>query len=358
MDYSDFHRDKREFGVSSELLTPELFGVSALGLGGPALAGLWWLRQRSRSKSLLRMIWTAAWLGLAIAAGLTALCQFAPAVWGPLTCLASVAVLCQLSQSHSTTRMLERLLELISRPLPQALTIVLITVGAAVGWSYWIDSRDQLNVVEDLTLLDMHAVDRTKIVRAEGVIATTDRGRPVGLYVFSQEDYAFESLVQSEKRLLHHWNLEDALIRVADPDPRYNCHGWTFTGGQYWLRDPADVEAILSDNGYQRVNRPRINDVVVYRDALGKIIHTGIVRSAPRDGLILIESKWGTLGRYIHKPDVTCYRGTVEYYRTQRTGGHLVRGLGNTPPVPLASLSVEPINAVNTPAISKPSRSR
>jgi hypothetical protein len=330
--------------VYSEILTDDLFGVSALGLGGPTLALLWWLQHRNQHSSVVRWVWAGTWLGLALATITTALLGFTPAVWGSLAGLTALAGFCQICQSPLTPCLLERLARLIQRPLTQALAVLILSVGAAVGWSHWIEYCDQRDADTELLLEDFNAIDRTRVVYA-GVNATTDRGFPVRLYVFAQDDYTPETLARSEKRMLEHWHMENAIIRVADADPHYNCHGWTFTGGRYWIRTSEEVEAILAHNGYQRVTKPRINDVIVYRDSAGAIIHTGLVRSAPTDGQILVESKWGVLGRFIHKPEVSCYRGTIEYYRTQRPEKHLLRGLppaNPEPSAPLATSSASP----------------
>ena len=67
--------------------------------------------------------------------------------------------------------------------------------------------------------------------------------------------------------------------------------------------------------------------VAIYRDAAGTISHSGLVRSAPRGGPVLIESKWGRLGRYVHQPaDIPLLYSEYTYYRSKRVG-HVLRGL-------------------------------
>ena len=45
------------------------------------------------------------------------------------------------------------------------------------------------------------------------------------------------------------------------------------------------------------------------------------------EGKILIESKWGRLGRFIHTNEQHCYLSTTPTYYHTRRGGHLLRGL-------------------------------
>ena len=64
-----------------------------------------------------------------------------------------------------------------------------------------------------------------------------------------------------------------------------------------------EVATLLADNGYQIVEHPAVNDVVVYRGGEGTILHTGMVRGVLDDGTVLVESKWGLEGRYLHRPE-------------------------------------------------------
>jgi hypothetical protein len=117
--------------------------------------------------------------------------------------------------------------------------------------------------------------------------------------------------------------------KLGPPTDSYNCHGYTFTKGHKWVSCD-QVEKILNDNGYQQVNNPRAGDIVVYRHPggggcdrgchPGDITHTGKVVQIDDQGPI-IESKWGRLGLYRHRPNEVprCY-GTPTYYRINRAG--------------------------------------
>jgi hypothetical protein len=121
--------------------------------------------------------------------------------------------------------------------------------------------------------------------------------------------------------------LDQLVIRTGEASPDCNCHGWVFTGGRYWLHGP-EVEQVLKDNGYRQVARPRPGDLAIYRVPSGSISHSGVVHTV-RCKLVLIESKWGRMARYLHGPNDHIYPGaSCFYYRSQRDG-HLLRGLAS-----------------------------
>ncbi len=149
-------------------------------------------------------------------------------------------------------------------------------------------------------------------------IARTDLGRPVPLFtrpatdVSNQADFDEQHLASTRPL---------TMIRTAASDSASNCHGWVFAGGHFWIRNEA-VEGILHDNAYESAAQPRSGDIVVYRDDEGKVVHSGIVRIAV-DGLIMVESKWGMLGRYLHAPTAQPYGRHATFYHSVRRG-HLL----------------------------------
>lgn len=150
----------------------------------------------------------------------------------------------------------------------------------------------------------------------------TDGGRSVPLFSISSLQAISEAQESEHLRLFQTGN---KAIQTSTADPTTNCHGWVFTGGRHWLRGQS-VEAILEDNGYTETTEPEAGDVVVYRNSQGEVTHSGIVRGNA-DGLILIESKWGRLGRFIHTPVAHPYRTHVPtYYSSERTS-HVLTGL-------------------------------
>jgi hypothetical protein len=167
--------------------------------------------------------------------------------------------------------------------------------------------------------------------------AYTDAGKVVALCT---ADDSAELVPADENVELAHRHLTYKVMRLSPADVACNCHGWVFAAGCYWIRS-ASIETILADNGYAVAKRPRVGDVAIYRDPAGTISHSGLVRSVTRDGPILIESKWGRLGRYVHQPaDIPVAHSKCSYYRSKRVG-HLLRGLpdrGTRPGTEVAQL--------------------
>ena len=100
-------------------------------------------------------------------------------------------------------------------------------------------------------------------------------------------------------------------IRTAPPDPHGVCHDWTFGGTQY--SDGRSVASLLE--GFHRVERPRAGDVIVYYGPSGEAVHSGIVRAVGSGGLVVIESKWGYQGRYLHLTAIARFPSKFIYYR-------------------------------------------
>ncbi|MAG35676.1 MAG: hypothetical protein CL878_05450 [Dehalococcoidia bacterium] len=132
--------------------------------------------------------------------------------------------------------------------------------------------------------------------------------------------------------------------KVGSPADSYDCHGFTFTGGDHWIND-WEVDEILADNGYVLRTAPNITagswswpflpvppTIVVYRNParvsaanpLG-VTHSGIVTMVNAAGMATqVESKWGRLGRYRHSPtQVPPSYGTPSYYNTMRGSNRL-----------------------------------
>lgn len=145
-----------------------------------------------------------------------------------------------------------------------------------------------------------------------GAHAVTDRGTKIRLRRYVTPEH--EPLVPDGF---------DGRVIVADSSRSpSNCHGWVFTGGRFQVGG-ADVEQILSDNGYVAVATPRPSDLIVYRDGTGAIVHTGLVKATGPDGFVLVESKWGPLDIYWHTPHDQVYSQRYEYWRSPRAGHEL-----------------------------------
>jgi hypothetical protein len=107
------------------------------------------------------------------------------------------------------------------------------------------------------------------------------------------------------------------------PNHEYNCHGLVFLCRRAWFDTPtedAPIRRVLDDDGYQGVPADQVapGDIVVYRDNLGQIEHTGVVVWIEESATLRapwIVSKWGTHGEFIHRVNNSPYQGTPLFMR-------------------------------------------
>jgi len=188
---------------------------------------------------------------------------------------------------------------------------VLVTLGTAVGLSL-------------LWQADHAATTLAPPPLPRQDLLVTDAGNPVLCFVTAEPNPWIEL---AARRSEHEFS--GRLLPVASPHVSYSCHGWTFAEGRCHI--PSDeVEKILHDNGYRRVEPPRVGDVIVYLDDQDRIIHSGVVRYRDKSGLVLVESKWDLLGRYLHRPENQPYSSRFAYYRSPRQN-HTLRGTERLP---------------------------
>lgn len=156
--------------------------------------------------------------------------------------------------------------------------------------------------------------------------AATDQGTKLVLREladgFDRDD---SMLANAEERILLKTHLNEEVIRRGAANDQSNCHGWVFAGGRFLLYR-TDVELILRENGYREQAAARPGDLVVYREGR-TIVHTGIVRYVTDEQPILVESKWGELGVFLHAVDKSVYGRNYTFYRSARSG-HLLAGIG------------------------------
>ncbi len=145
--------------------------------------------------------------------------------------------------------------------------------------------------------------------------AVTDSGVVVGLYRREVEAEKFEAFLATARTTLR--SVTELAILRADARHDSNCHGWVFAEGRYIVRNE-DVPIILSENGYSQTDTPGINDVVVYYDTDGSVLHTAIVRALYDGQLPLVEGKWGPTSVYLHMVDQQPYSSRYSYWRTSR----------------------------------------
>jgi len=183
---------------------------------------------------------------------------------------------------------------------------------------------------------------RPQTVPNEQVKVATDRGtRLVPKEPVSAREET--ELTPAEERFLRSAHLDDQVIRRSAANDWTNCHGWVFTGGRFLLSGE-DVELILKENGYHEQTDPRPGDLVVYHDMNGTnaITHTAVVRYVAEGQPVMVESKWGNLGVFLHPADKSPYGTTYVFHRSTRRGdllagfGGPASPTGEAQPVPVA----------------------
>jgi hypothetical protein len=172
---------------------------------------------------------------------------------------------------------------------------------AVAAWNFHIITRDEPS--------DFAAGQILAKVPVDDAVIVTDQGRIFSVFRYDTQQHA---LANHSLGMFQH-----RVVQVASPDLNTNCHGWVFASGRYAVPEAA-VAALLHDNGYAEVMTPQANDLIVYRDNDGVILHSGRVRRVHEDGQVWIESKWGPGGRYLHRPTDQCYSPLYAYYRSAR----------------------------------------
>lgn len=204
---------------------------------------------------------------------------------------------------------------------------ILVTVcAAAAGWAGQqfcsnAIGRDGLGLFFDTP---------GKLQKINEQVAVTDAGRRIPLFRWDVSDAEYREYRQSEATRLS--LITQAAIPRSPVNMHANCHGWVFSNSQFLLQGRY-VEWILQDNGYTQTQTPGPEDLVVYRDEDGSIVHTGVVRGVLDDGTIIIESKFGLEGLYLHEPQAQPYSTDYVFYRSDRQGHTLAIEESATPHV-------------------------
>lgn len=146
-------------------------------------------------------------------------------------------------------------------------------------------------------------------------VALTDGNHPIQVYRLDQG--ATDPVNGGSQENGYAVEYSGSMIQRAPAGPLANCHGWVFLDGQYLISGDA-VQRILDDNAYEVVEEAIAGDVIIYRDDNRNIVHSGLVRGVLNDGTIIIESKWGVEGVFLHKPLDTPYSILFDYYRSPR----------------------------------------
>ncbi len=212
------------------------------------------------------------------------------------------------------------------RPLVRWGGLALAGVGVALGAVVWHEAAHEAVVAR--SEFDLATITERPPTRTSDIPAATDRGSRVTV-LEATDPRARAELAALENRFLDINQIGNLVIRRQPADDRSNCHGWVFTGGRYWVSG-SEVEAILSDNGYQAVTDPRPGDLIVYRNKDGAVAHTALVRYVSAGMPVLVEGKWGATGVYLHGATDSLYGTAFTYYRADRAS-HVLAGLDAPP---------------------------
>jgi hypothetical protein len=170
--------------------------------------------------------------------------------------------------------------------------------------------------------------------RAQRNVVPTSKGDKfymrAGTEIIADEPEAVHNLdKEAEDIILEHDGLLKKVDRVKPkegPTTKYNCHGYTFLGGAAWLNlSDRQIETILRENGLTFTDTPHIGDVVLYRDANGKILHSGVVKDI-KDGIPIVYSKFaeGSLLKHYVSNVSEAYKGKIEIYHGPDQGARLL----------------------------------
>jgi hypothetical protein len=303
------------FLLSTDPWPPCVLAVAGMVMG---LAGLLVRRRASHLPvwsvpALLVVVLALVGAG-GFATGLPAL------VWQPALVLAGVWLVFGLARLGT--------LSVLRHPHLQAAALCLGSGLLLACQVYHIDREEEETL--DATEARLRGVPRSPdFVFLEAGSALTDSGTPIPLFQISSDTTTQVSFF-AEESCISRQRLHESLTQTGPASDAYNCHGWVFTSGRFWVRG-SFVEQILEDNRYQAIATPAAGDLAVFRDENGEVTHTGVVHHIGKDGVVFLESKWGELGRYIHACTDHIYGdNTCTYYRSSRSG-HLLRGLEDAP---------------------------
>lgn len=305
MDYADV--SNRFF-----IVTCVAAGAGTAGVGLLAFAPKSWV-----GRSILAAVAVLATIGLA--------CFCAPKYAGWLAGGGSlVSAVGVLASTASVRRLVGRCVKPLCRPRVAGLA-ALVAAGGLWGYESVRYDRSNDQLMDNALVGAEYTASATEAVAS----ARSDCGTVIELFAPTEP---IDPISMAKQEAQSH-TLKDYSGHHIRRQPAWdgsNCHGWVFTGGRYLLLGH-QVDGILSDNGYTAVSDPAAGDVCVYRDQGGRVTHTGLVRAVLDDGTVLVESKWGRLGVYLHAVGESCYGTEFAYHRTDR-GGHLLSGLGESGP--------------------------
>jgi hypothetical protein len=87
---------------------------------------------------------------------------------------------------------------------------------------------------------------------------------------------------------------------IADHRMDADCHGVSFTDGEYWI-DDGEVTGVLKGGGFKETTTPKPGDIGVIRDKRGNVVHSVTVTKVdPTTGAVVEVSGLGGLEMHEH----------------------------------------------------------
>jgi hypothetical protein len=296
-------------------LLPQLAGALVL-VSGAVVLGL--LKLLARPQDLPSVAWPALGLGGTTVA--LALANAPAPAWLALGLLAVLTLGCRLLLSPRVASACTAALAALRLPRTQGALLLTLAPLLGLAWMGRLPTELPDDIPEDPQAVKLSHV--FKVRPLPDLAFATDRGRHVPAYQPVLDGWDPGEMPELEAMLLQRGHRLASVIRRAGPDAAANCHGWTFTGGRCWIRTE-EVEIILGDNGYYAASEPQAGDLVTYRQADGLLAHSGVVVAVLEDRTVLVESKWGWAGRYLHPVEAQPYSDQWEYFRSPRVGHFL-----------------------------------
>ncbi len=332
--------------MAAPWIDPTLCLVVTLGIGGSALGLMGLLLPFP-----LRGVWKALPIGFAsLAAGFCALAALLgqPATtWGPTLALLGIGVVFTVARTRTAQQVCVWVGRGARSARCQAAALLLLCPAFAIRCIPAEAEADSFDgIASAQTDSSILALPPREEVRPSPV--QTDQGRSVPVHRSIGRLTFTPDFMAKQSAQLRAWQFSERVITVTLSDSDCNCHGWVFTGGRYWVAS-TEVPLILQDNGYQPTDAPQAGDVIVYQKD-GVLVHTGIVRLANPETEVLVESKWGILGRFIHPPEIHPYGDCLWTYHRSPRRGHILRGLPGAPTSAAPSRHPDRLESAQQPA--------
>ncbi|MFO0880452.1 MAG: hypothetical protein U0840_24165 [Gemmataceae bacterium] len=284
--------------TTTGLYTGLAVGTSTLLLAIPGL-----IAPRLLTAHLSRTLLAVAAL-LALVGAAAALLALPPYVWLTATVLAVQLLGLIFLRTAALGWLLNRLARLLSLPRVQSLILLVGGLGL-LGWQVVAINRTLQHELNDTDRHMEALLGMPNLAQDREHVLLTDAGTELPLWNATDISNE-ESDAELAMEYLRYRQFEARVIQTGKADSSYNCHGWVFTGGRAWVKGNS-VDRILQDNGYREVSQPAPGDIAVYRSEHRDVMHTSLVRGVSEDGTLLLESKWGKLGRYVHTADCHAY---------------------------------------------------